>query len=272
MNDRVRIALRRAKYTLGANVIDTTIRHTPLLDGSEAPPKIINFSGGGDYLAMGRWLSRLLQERAGLRDAEALLDVGCGIGRLATALASEFPSLRYEGFDPVRYGISWCQKRFADKPGFTFTHVDLANGFYNPRGRLDPTVFRFPYPDDSFDLIVATSVFTHIPFTEAAHYLAEMSRCLRSSGRAYVTLFLLDPGAVTAIESGRAAIDFASPVPNGRTAVSAQAEEAVAFEESSLAKALSAAGLESTNFYPGRWRDDHGEDFQDAWLLTRTDR
>jgi ubiquinone/menaquinone biosynthesis C-methylase UbiE len=271
MSDRARIALRRVKYTFGASVIDAAIRHTSLLDGSEAPPQIINFSGGGDYLDMGRWLSRLLQERVDLTDGESLLDVGCGIGRLATALARDFPSLLYQGFDPVRYGITWCQKRFADSPGFTFRHVDLANAFYNPRGRLDSATIQFPYADESFDIVVATSVLTHISFAEASHYLAEMARCLRPDGRAYVTLFLLDPDAMGSVRSGRADIDFSSAVPHGRAVVSSQPEEAIAFDKASLMNAVSAAGLEPVTFFGGRWRGHQGQDFQDAWLLRRVD-
>lgn len=213
----------------------------------------------------------LLRERAQLRAGEAVLDVGCGIGRLAVALA-DIPDLRYSGFDVVRFGITWCGKRFRDRAGFRFDHVDVHNGFYNPRGRLDPLSLRFPYPDASFDLAVATSVFTHMPFDQVAHYLKEMARCLRPGGRAYVTLFALDPEALSAIRSGRAAFAFAHPIEGGRVESLSQPEEAVALEPLALERAIAEAGLVAEGFFAGHWRSSPADDFQDAWLLHRPDQ
>lgn len=235
------------------------------------PPRLINYAGGGDFRAIGAQQVALLRERAQLRAGEAVLDVGCGIGRLAVALA-DIPDLRYSGFDVVRFGITWCGKRFRDRASFRFDHLDVHNGFYNPRGRLDPLSLRFPYPDASFDLAVATSVFTHMPMDQVAHYLKEMARCLRPGGRAYVTLFALDEASLMALSEGRAAIGFDHPVERGRTHVPDRPEVAMALEADALEQAVRAAGSDPERFFPGSWRGTVAADFQDAWLLHRPDQ
>jgi SAM-dependent methyltransferase len=266
MGNRARVMLRRAKYTLGASVLDLLIRRTSILDG-ESPPSLINYAGGGDYKLVGSGLARMLQVRADLVDGESLLDVGCGIGRLATALSHDTPNLRYDGFDPVRYGISWCTKRFRDVPNYRFAHVDLANPFYNPGGSIDPQTFRFPYQDCAFDIVVATSVFTHMRLETSAHYLEEIARCLRPGGRAYITLFRIDAHATQAIQRGDSLLAFRRMGEGEWASTTAQAEEAIAFEHSALQRALDRSALEAVQFYRGSWRTGTGDDYQDGWLL-----
>ena len=60
-------------------------------------------------------------------------------------------------------------------PNFRFRHVDVLNRAYNPQGRLDPENFEFPYPQDAFDFVFLTSVFTHMRPPEMRHYLT--GRC-----------------------------------------------------------------------------------------------
>ena len=80
---------------------------------------------------------------------------------------------------------------------FRFTHVDLVNATYNPRAEATAASFRFPYDDEAFDLVIATSVFTHLLPEESSNYLTEIGRVLAPAGRLFSTWFLLDsaPGA-----------------------------------------------------------------------------
>ena len=121
--------VRYLKYTLGAAVIDVLDRRTRLLDGDLEPPAAINFTGDGEFTTVGDHLVDLLEQRAGLLDGQAVLDIGCGMGRAATALARRYQDLRYDGFVIVRYGISWCTKHLAGRQGFRFVYADVHNEY-----------------------------------------------------------------------------------------------------------------------------------------------
>jgi hypothetical protein len=72
--------IRRSKYTLGADVINFVLAHTSFLGGSDQPPPVINFAGGGDFVKIGDVIVQRLVDHAQLKDGQAVLDVGCGIG------------------------------------------------------------------------------------------------------------------------------------------------------------------------------------------------
>src|SRR5205807_2698928 len=108
-----------------------------------------------------------------------------GIGRMARVLVRELrpPAGSYDGFDVVREAISWCQSRYQHAPvPFRFKHVDLRHPEYNAGGRGSAAQFSFPYADASFDLAIATSVFTHLLEDVADGYLAETARVLSPTG------------------------------------------------------------------------------------------
>jgi SAM-dependent methyltransferase len=93
-----------------------------------------------------------------------ILDVGCGIGRLAVAMPGFLDADGgYEGFDIVPGGIEWCQQHIVSPhSNVRFTLADVYNKEYNPKGRVQPADYRFPYPDGTFDVAVLISVFTHM--------------------------------------------------------------------------------------------------------------
>lgn len=133
---------------------------------------------------------------AGLTSDDRVLDIGCGIGRIARVMVPvlEPPTGSYDGFDVSRHGITWCASHYTNPlVPFRFEHVDLYHPEYNPGGGGNAEQFRFPYPDASFDLAIATSVFTHLLDGAVAHYLAETSRVLAPGGRLFATWLALDP-------------------------------------------------------------------------------
>jgi SAM-dependent methyltransferase len=171
------------------------------------PPARLMFVGGSrrDFRELGdKWLQTFIRV-GGLRPDERVLDVGCGVGRMAVALSGYLNDRgRYEGFDIVREGIEWCQRQITPRfPRFRFHHADLFNKGYNPGGRLPASAFRFPYEDASFDLVLLTSVFTHMLPPDVERYLSEIRRVLAPGGRCLITFFVLDDEARRSIASGQ---------------------------------------------------------------------
>jgi SAM-dependent methyltransferase len=151
--------------------------------------------GGGRFLREGRTIRELLVDLAGLTPASDVLEIGCGCGRTAHALAGWLEPGRYTGVDVEPVALSACQRSASlEARGFRFAHLDVANREYNPHGATPASSYRFPYPDRSFDLVFLVSVFTHMLPDEVAHYVGEICRLLRPRGRAFLSVFLLDHG------------------------------------------------------------------------------
>jgi hypothetical protein len=61
-----------------------------------------------------------------------------------------------------------------------------------PDGLLNATEYRFPYPDQSFDIVYAASVFTHMLPERVGWYFKEANRVLALGGRCVFSFFFLD--------------------------------------------------------------------------------
>ena len=257
--------LRRLKYTLVADMCDAAIRYTPLFDAPDGPPDLINFAGGGDYRQVGDNTVALIERETGLAPGDRVLDIGCAIGRNALALHRRHgEAIAYAGFDIVPFGIRWC-RRWARRhaASFRFDHADIANSFYNPRGTLSPAEYRFPYEDDSMDLSISTSVYTHMMRREVVHYLKETARVTAPGGRLYATAFVLDAGARDALGQGRAAFRFEHVFEGSRVEEAGAPSVAVGLDPEVFSETLGEAGARSVEIRPGSWRGGAGTDFQD---------
>lgn len=104
-----------------------------------------------------------------LRTIQSILELGCGSGRLIRHLRC-FNGIRLVGTDLNGEMASWCAKSF---PDMEFHHNDLT------------PPLRFA-EDNSFDLIYASSVFTHIPLETQSLWIKELHRILRPGGLAIV--------------------------------------------------------------------------------------
>ena len=144
-----------------------------------------------------RWAeewSMILRVFGKLNQKSHVLEIGCGLGRIAFPLRCILSSEgRYDGFDIVSYKIDFLKHNFEPKfPNFVFSHADLLNTFYNPTGKINPREFYFPYPDCNFDLVFAASVFTHMLPGNTQWYFAEAARVVKSGGICVFSFFLLD--------------------------------------------------------------------------------
>jgi len=253
----------RARTSLRLRALDLRDRLSGRA-GDLVPPRRMDFVGHSDFVATGEEFLRHFRELAGLRPDDRVLDVGCGIGRMARPLTHHLSAAgSYDGFDVDARGIAWCQRRYAAYPNFRFRAVDLHNGRYHPTGTGRADAFTFPYADASFDVVVATSVLTHLTDAEADRYLGEIARVLEPGGRVLATWFLLDDGSRAAIASARAALPFGDAAGPMAVVSDAVPEEAVAYDRGWMTHAHRRHGLELLSVHPGTWRGEDGRSFQD---------
>ena len=121
------------------------------------------FAGG--YLGTLMHLETVEQFGFDLGKVKAVLDFGCGAAK-NTRLLRGIEGVRLVGTDVNAAQIEWARKHV---PGVAF-HVN----------DLEPPL-RFA-EDNSFDLVTAASVFTHIPLDLQRPWLEEIRRILRPGG------------------------------------------------------------------------------------------
>jgi SAM-dependent methyltransferase len=199
-----RLAVRRVVNLPRDLVEDLTGRRDPLI-----PPHGLWFVGGeADYQRVNAEYLEYFRSLGGLRPDHRVLDVGCGIGVMASSLARFLsPQGSYAGFDIVRVGIRWAQNNIASRfPNFSFTHADIFNKHYNPKGKVQPDAFRFPYDDSSFDFVFVKSVFTHLLPESIQNYVREIRRVMKPTGRCLASVFLMNQDSTDLIRRGRSSL------------------------------------------------------------------
>ena len=97
------------------------------------------------------------------------LDIGCGSGKSASTLID----MGYEvsGTDVSSEAIGICRERFG------------------PEGFSEGSVLSLPFPDSSFDYVVAVHVLEHIPDSDMPAAVAEILRVTRPGGYLFIRDF-----------------------------------------------------------------------------------
>ncbi len=218
----------------------------------------IDAIGGGDFREIGNHLAELVIGPGELQPENRLLDVACGIGRLAVPLTRYLTTGSYLGFDVSSAAISWCRRAISSRhPNFEFIHSDVYSRHYNNDGKLAAADFVFPAADASVDVIFMGSILTHLLPEAAAQYVAESARVLRPGGRAVMTFFFLDD-AVRARLGARELEPAFIVNPEEWWAVqdAANPEAAIAFDRTVVERALRDRGLEVQMVSRGMWVGD----------------
>ena len=136
---------------------------------------------------------RRLERAFGLAAGDVVLDIGCGVGRLAIGVVATENAAEYVGMDVAKDSIAWCRRNIQrHHPALRFVHLDVANARYQPDGRAIDDSYRLPLPDASVAVIHLYSVFSHMEADDVRRYLREFRRLLRPDGGVFLTAFLED--------------------------------------------------------------------------------
>ncbi len=253
--------------------IATLRRHLTANRFMPVPPPELMFCGDGDFRAIGaEFLERMVRD-AGLAPDHRVLDIGCGIGRLALPLTQYLDETgSYDGVDPVAAGIAWCAANItALYPRMRFQHLDLRHPLYNPRGLLRTAGTRLPFADGSFDRVCLVSVLTHLELPEVLHYAAEVARLLAPGGCCLATAFQMNAPAREALAAGRGRLTF-DPAADGPVyfAEPNAPLAAVAFDEDALLEKFLRHGLRRRSpAQYGCWSGRNGPSFQDICIFEK---
>ncbi len=143
------------------------------VDGPPLPPPrlMVRVAMTADqewFVQSGRAAYDSIAAHVPLGEVESVLDFGCGCGRV-TRWWHEFPGA-VAGSDLSVPAIEWCKRNLA------FARFET--------NRLAPPL---AFADESFDLVYALSVFTHLTADLQVAWRDELRRVLRPGGRLLVT-------------------------------------------------------------------------------------
>ncbi|MCW2959085.1 MAG: class SAM-dependent methyltransferase [Solirubrobacterales bacterium] len=241
--------------------------------GPLVPPRRLDLLSHSDFVLTGDEFLHLFTEYGGLRSTDRVLDVGCGLGRMARPLAGFLSGEgSYDGLETDREAIGWCRRRYRRFPRFRFQVADVFDARLNPHGTHRAAEYRFPYDDGSFDFVLLSGVLTHLMPEECEHHLAECARVLAPGGRLFATWFLLNDVSRRLIADGTSGLPFLDAGEPVALLDDALPQEAVAYADDWVFEALRRHGLVLTGLHPGSWcgREEFVT-FQDIITAERTE-
>ena len=246
----IRLFARRLYY-LPIDIFDSITGNRP----AGVPPRGKIFIGPGDYVKLGEKFLEYFRELCGLKPEHAVLDIGCGIGRMALPL-THFLNEKgsYDGFDIVKSGIDWCNKHIASKhPNFRFHYTGLYNQLYNTSDKVDAGNFIFPYNTNQFDFVFLTSVFTHMMPAEVENYINEIGRVMKPGASSLMSFFIVNCESEDLMIKQPTHMNF--PINKGFYRLhSSQVDTAnVAYDEEWLLEKIEKAGLKMEEIKYGQW-------------------
>ena len=164
------------RICLFAHSLTFTLNHNSGRNGIPIPPPKLRYRVHGElrsksFLAAGSQIYRDVSAILNAQGVEHLdglhvLDFGCGCARVLAYFFHHARRGLYTGTDIDADAISWNRGKYPDKAS------------WNTNGVRPP----LPYPNESFDVVLAISVFTHLDETLQVEWLQELHRILAPGG------------------------------------------------------------------------------------------
>jgi len=153
----------------------------PAPDGLPLPPAKLIVLVGGDttvpaFFYGGQVVAQTIRDMLGAHGSDigrmkAILDFGCGCGRVMRQWQSLSSDVALHGTDYNRVLIDWCRRNLP------FARFDV--------NRLQPPL---EYADNSFDLVYAFSIFTHLSADLQTAWIDELTRVIAPGGYLIITV------------------------------------------------------------------------------------
>lgn len=232
--------------------------------------------GGGDPELVAQEVVTVIEKYAKLNFGDSVLDVGCGCGRIAAALTQYINhNGHYIGIDIVPGLIEFARNFITPRyPHFQFVLLNESNRTYDSwrrtGGENGVSKLTEAVSPQSIDLAIAVSLFTHLDYADAVTMLTSIHHALKSNGRVFVTVFVLDADTIGGIEDGRAAFSFQHRTATGRLYAEKSDDPtfAVAYDSGLLEGLISSASFQLERRVRGYWSNGGpGESFQDVLIL-----
>ena len=208
-----------------------------------------------------------------LEPIHTVLDIGCGIGKLAFELSAFLKDGgRYFGFDVQPVIVEWCQVHYRHLPNFQFDFSNVISDHYNPNGSVRAEDFLFPHDDATIDVAYAGSLFTHIGPDASANYFRQAARVLKPGGRIVATCALINEHNLglpaKAAERQRS---YTRASPRHHVLDPEVPSRAVAYDENAFRKIIGEAGLIVSTILFGRWANGEAvvPGFQDCIIALK---
>lgn len=130
------------------------------------------------------FVARRLAAGASPATSPAVLDFGCGIGNSIEHLHAALPTATLHGADPSSASIELAVAAHGQSASFTVIDGN-----------------RLAYADAAFDVVFVACVFHHIAPAQRLHWMRELRRVLRPSGRIFIFEHnVLNPLTVKAVK------------------------------------------------------------------------
>ena len=137
--------------------------------------------------------------------------------------------------DIVKLGIDWCAKNITPRyPNFRFQVADVYNKHYNRSGRYKASEYRFPFENETFDMVNLVSVFTHMMPGDVENYIKEISRVTKIGGKSIISYFILNDESLKLIEAGKSTQKFQYKYEEYRIVNPDNPEETISYPEESI--------------------------------------
>lgn len=256
-------------------------QETDLRNDLLPPPEVVmdGSSSIASYISVGKHFRKIFEQCLPLRPDLKVLEMGSAAGRISRQFVNILSDEgSFTGIDIMPDPVAWCSRTISPRfPNFRFIQADIYNTEYNPEGKIKASAYTFPFADDSLDLVVLTSVFSHMLRQDVANYLAEIQRVLKPGGHCLATFFLFAREELARICSGESATRFSFPIykvdgfPLVVSGGSDNIEEAVAYESKYATSLYGQSGLTIKKILPGNWlkKRENTTSYQDIVIAVK---